>query len=136
MTRTTTAKQPEVSAYDDSPEAMLARPVFACDIYNGDDEHVARIVAHSTAEALATHLDRLPERGRIAYAHVARSLHRKNAEALRRWDQHGSTFAGRSQLVCQRKVAHHAEDDPIWWCHNAGELPTPLPTPTTTGASA
>lgn len=116
-----------VTDYDDSPAVMLGRPVFACDVYNVDDEHVARIVAHSTAEALATYLDRLPERGRAAFAPTARNLHAKNDVALRRWEQHGSTTAGRSQLVCQRFVADGPEGPPYFWCRNAGELPSPLP---------
>jgi len=112
--------------YDDSPEAMLNRPTFRCTIYDSDDEVCATIVAYSTAEALATHLDRLPPRGREAYAHVARSLRRKHADALRRWERHGSTPAGRAQLVAHRFVAHHPDDDPIWSCRGAREMPADL----------
>lgn len=105
-------------------DTLASRPTFRCRVYNGDDELVATIVATSTADALATFLDRLPPRGRDAYAMTARSLRRKDADAFRRWHRHGNTQAGRSQLVCPRYIGH-PDDSPVFYCCGAVEMPDP-----------
>lgn len=104
----------------------IDRPTFRCIIRNGDDEHIATIIALSTADALATYLDRLPERGRQMFAMNVRSLRRKHDDAMRRWDRHGSRAL--SSLVAPRYIGN-PDDAYLFTCGEAVEMPADLEAP-------
>lgn len=88
--------------------AALDTPVYVVRITGCDGTVAGELVAHSTADALASFLRRLPAKGAAMFAPTADRLERRHDEAARRFVQHGSTPAGIAQLVCPRYVGDPA----------------------------
>ena len=107
-----------------SPDEELRlheRPLFVCRIVAGDESDRGELIAYSTADALASFLDRLPERGRNMFAPTTKSLRRKHDDATRRYDRIGNDRTGRMLLTVPRYVGN-PDGDFLFACYRVRDF--------------